>query len=663
MKLVLALFAGSLAAALAADLPVRQVILYKHGVGYFERSGELKPGETARLDFRPSEMDDVLKSLTVQEGNGGKVSGVRYDSSEPLAQRLADFPFRLGDQQPLSAFLDTLKGARVEVRIGQEAVAGAIVTARQSPASMQQPEKELLTLLLDNADLRSLDLASATSLRFQDPALQAQLREYLAAVSGARSREQRSVYIDSTGSGGRSISASYVIPMPVWKSSYRLLFTDGGGATLEGWAIVDNVTGGDWNNVRLAVVSGRPVSFISRLYEPRYVQRPTAGLPEERAQAPVLYQGAISDNAVQQKMAAESVGVVGGLGGGLMSARAAAAPAALRQEARSTVIADAESRDLGELFEYSFASPVSVRRGESAMFPFVQQKITARKLLIYSDLSSQYPMNAAELTNDTGKTLDGGPITIYDGSAYTGEALVETLKASDKRLISYATDLGTRITTRFDSTRDVVREAHFRRGILTTRQAIQETRTYTVRNVDQKAKVLVIEHTARPDYKLVNAKPIETTASAYRFEVKLAAGATEKFPVAEERVFESTYSVASLTPDLLASYVANNALSETVRKALETIAQRKRLIAENDSAINLAQQQFNEFTGDQQRLRQNIDSLNRVSGQQDQVQQYARQLAAQETQLAGLRDRLAELRKKKAALESELNALIEKMEF
>jgi hypothetical protein len=652
MKLVLALFAGSLTAVLAADLPVRQVILYKHGVGYFERSGELQPGETARLDFRASEMDDVLKSLTIQEGNGGRVSGVRYDSSEPLAQRLANFPFRLGDQQPLSAFLDTLKGARVEVRIGQEAVAGAIVTARQSPAAMQQPEKEMLTLLLDNADLRSLDLASATSLRFQDPALQDQLKEYLAAVSGARSREQRSVYIDSTGSWGRSISASYVIPMPVWKSSYRLLFSDSGGTTLEGWAIVDNVTGGDWNNVRLSVVSGRPVSFISHLYEPRYVQRPTAGLPEEGAQAPVLYQGAIADELAQQKTAAQSLGVGGGLGGGPMPARiAAAAPAAVRQEARSTVIADADSRDLGELFEYSFASPVTVRKGESAMFPFVQQKIAARKLLIYSDLSSQYPMNAAELTNDTGKTLDGGPITIYDGSAYTGEALVETLKASDKRLISYATDLGTRITTRFDSTRDVVREAHFRRGILTTRQAIQETRTYTIRNVDQKAKTLVIEHAARPDYKLVNAKPIETTASAYRFEVKLAAGATEKFPVAEERVFESTYSVASLTPDLLASYVANNALSEAARKALETIARQKGLIADNDSAINLAQQQSNEFTSDQQRLRQNIDSLNRVSGQQDLVQQYARQLAAQETQLAGLRDRLAELRKKKAALE------------
>jgi myosin heavy subunit len=209
----------------------------------------------------------------------------------------------------------------------------------------------------------------------------------------------------------------------------------------------------------------------------------------------------------------------------------------------------------------------------------------------------------------------------------------------------------------------MVREIHFRRGILTARQAMQETRTYTIRNVDQKAKVLVLEHPARPNYQLVNLKPAETTASAYRFEIKLAAGAVEKFPITEERVFDSTYAIANLTPDVLTSYVQNKALSETARAQLEKIAQQKRLIAEADAAASRTQQEINDLTNDQSRLRQNIDSLNRVAGQQEQVQQYARQLAAQETQLAGLRDRLAELRRKKAALESELNSLIEKMEF
>src|ERR1035438_4253499 len=99
----------------AAELPVREVILYKHGVGFFERQGTLGAGESARLDFRPTEMNDVLKSLTIQEKGGGKISGVRYDSDVPLAEKLNDFPFKLADGQPLTAVLDQLKGSRIEI--------------------------------------------------------------------------------------------------------------------------------------------------------------------------------------------------------------------------------------------------------------------------------------------------------------------------------------------------------------------------------------------------------------------------------------------------------------------------------------------------------------------------------------------------------------------
>src|ERR1700681_3201650 len=200
------------------------------------------------------------------------------------------------------------------------------------------------------------------------------------------------------------------------------------------------------------------------------------------------------------------------------------------------------------------------------MLPFLQQKIGSRKLLIYSENYGEHPMNAAELTNSTGKTLDGGPITVFDAASYAGEALMTTLKAGDKRLISYAVDLGTRVTTQFDSSRELVREIHVNRGLLTARLALDETKTYTIRNVDQKPKTLIIEHAQRPEYKLVGQKPSETTANAYRFEVKLAADATEKFSVAEERVYDTTTAVSSLTPDVLLTYVQNKALSDAGRR-------------------------------------------------------------------------------------------------
>ena len=189
----------------------------------------------------------------------------------------------------------------------------------------------------------------------------------------------------------------------------------------------------------------------------------------------------------------------------------------------SVASAPPKARDAGELFEYSFAGPVTVKKGESAMLPFLQQKIETRKLLIYSESFGLNPMDAAEITNTTGKTLDGGPITVYDAGTYAGEALVETVKAGDKRLISYGVDLGTRVTTKFDSSRDVVREIHFRRGVLTARSAIEETKTYTIHNVDAKAEDA--DHRASRSVTATSSSTrsrSETTANAYRFEVKLA---------------------------------------------------------------------------------------------------------------------------------------------
>ena len=334
-----------------------------------------------------------------------------------------------------------------------------------------------------------------------------------------------------------------------------------------------------------------------------------------------------------------------------------------RADVASSIASTAQARELGELFEYQFSSPVTVRKNESAMLPFLQQKLTTRKLLIYSDQTSQHPMNAAEIANSTGKTLDGGPITVFDSNAYAGEALMETLKAGDKRLISYGVDLGTRITTRFDASRDIVREMHLRRGVLTTRSALQETKTYTARNVDQKPKTLIVEHPVRPEYKVINQKPAETTASAYRFEIKLAPGASEKFPVTEERLYETTVAISSQTPDFLVTVIQNKALSDAGRKQLERILDQKRRIAETDQSLRHTDTEVNELVQDQDRIRRNLASLNNVSGQQEQVQKYARELAAQEGRLASLRDRQSQLRKTKSALESELNSLIEKMEF
>ena len=182
----------------------------------------------------------------------------------------------------------------------------------------------------------------------------------------------------------------------------------------------------------------------------------------------------------------------------------------------------------------------------------------------------------------------------------------------------------------------MVREIHASRGIVNTKYAAEETRTYTVRNVDRKAKTLIVEHPLRPGYTLLSQKAAEKTATNYRFELALAAGATQEFVVNEERVWDQSIVVTNLTPDILVSYLQNRSLTAAGRQQLQRIVDR---------------------------VRRNIQSLNNVAGQQQQVQTYARQLDAQEQQLAALRDKQAELQKKKSVLQGDLDKLVEALTF
>src|SRR5947209_1553348 len=270
-----ALLASTASQLGAADLPIREVVLYKHGIGYFEREGTVAQGEEARLEFKNSEMNDVIKPLIVTDGTGGQIFGIRYDSNASLEDQLKEFPFTIGPGEYLSAFLDALKGSRLQLKAGDRSVEGVILGARTmegGPDADKRVLREQLTLLLDSGDLSNYDLSAVSSVHFLDQRLQSQLKQYLATVARSKARDKRSLYIDSRESRSRTLRIAYITPTPIWKSSYRLSL-DEGSSSLEGWAIIDNTTDEDWKNARLSVVSGRPISFISLLDTPRFAQR------------------------------------------------------------------------------------------------------------------------------------------------------------------------------------------------------------------------------------------------------------------------------------------------------------------------------------------------------------------------------------------------------
>lgn len=672
----------------AAELSVSRVVLYKNGLALFERSGKVEPGEAIRLEFKKSEMDDVLKTL-VLDSTGSAITNLRYQLDEPLATRLGQIGLTIKPGVTLASLLDELRGARVALTAASGPIEGTIVSGRLSQQA-KQAQKQELTVLTTAGELRVIDLDGVSAVKLSDDRLQKRLAEALGAYEQAQSQERKSLWVETGGKGG-SLLARYLAPAPAWKSTYRLAFLDKPGdkneAMLEGWAIVENTSESDWKNVQLTVVSGRPISFISKLYEPKYVERQSLELAETENALPAEYAAAPAPlNAPMAGVQGVVGGVPGGIPGGAAKSSAARrfdgtglmAPKRIPkmipmmaeadsvrqlQEATSTIIADTEAQEIGELFEYRFGQPASVKAGESLLLPFVQQKISARQVYIWNQSEGAHPQRAAELKNTTGKTLDGGPVTVYAPEGYTGESLLSTLKAGDKRFITFAVDLGSKVTTKFDTTSEVVRSVKAERGIITTKTVVEQRTTYTISNVDAKEKALLISHPVQGNLTLLSPKPEEKSAERYLFAATVPASGTTSLTVAEERPLQESISISSMPAEQIVAWISARKVTAEAKKKLEAIVAKKNEAADAALEVQRLQNKLTAGESDENRLRMNIQTLHSVAGQQDQVSNYATQLAKKENEIQDLHARLDDARKRQATLEEELATLVEKLSF
>ena len=289
-----------------AQLPVRRVVLYKNGVGYFEHAGRVTGNQALTIDFTSSQLDDALQSLTALDLGGGRITGVGYNSTTPLEQQLKNIPLGLDDQPSTEELYGALRGARVEVSgPGEAALAGRIVsyeTRSQKTTAGDTVERAFLTVVSDAGAVRTFEVGGTTSVRVLDGGLRRDLDEYLALLASTQSQQVRHLTLQAQGTGTRDLRVSYISEVPVWKSTYRIVFPESksAGATsgpetaiLQGWAVVDNTVGSDWDNVQLSLVAGAPQSFIEPLSQPIYTQRPEVPVPEAANIAPVMHEGAM----------------------------------------------------------------------------------------------------------------------------------------------------------------------------------------------------------------------------------------------------------------------------------------------------------------------------------------------------------------------------------
>jgi hypothetical protein len=681
----------------AARLPVTRVILYKNGVGYFEHAGHVRGSQDVNVDFTTAQLNDVLKSLTVLDLGKGRITGVSYNSAAPLEHRLGSLHLPVGENPSTAQFLDALRGARMDVRNGSESASGRLLSIEDREVAGKGDQKITLTqisVVSDGGEVRIFDLTPSTSVRVAEKEVNEEVGKYLGLVASTRDQDVRRMTISTAGDGERNLLVSYISEVPVWKSTYRIVIPSEGQPLLQGWAIVDNTVGEDWKDVELSLVAGAPQSFVQELSQPYYTRRPVVALPENAMLTPQTHEATMEGQlevvngqpSTPSKISAGVVGGVpggvhggqmggmiggsvgsrsgGGIGGGVFHVGGPQPPSPPRPDA--TEVAETleagttvgETRELGDLFEYKLKDRVTIRKNQSALVPILQSRIDAEKVSVWNPSNSSV-LRALWVNNTSDLTLDGGSFNVLEGDAFAGEGLMDTIKPGEKRLMSYAADLGILVDAKQKADNQRVTRVIITHGTMTQSTQERQENTYTVRNRDASSRTLVIEHPARPGWKLMDdEKPAESSVSFHRFRLTVEPGKTTTFVVREFRPMLNSYQLTNVTDNEIKFFLEQKMINPEVEKALRRIAAQKSDIAVIEAVITGRRSQVSSISDDQQRVRENMKALKGSTEEKALVERYVRQLTEQEDRVQSLRREIAEMQQKRDAAQSALNEMI-----
>lgn len=660
-----------------ADVPVQSVMLFSSGVGFFEHAGIVRGNSATELRFKTAQINDILKSLVLQDRDGGRVSAITYPSQDPVEKTLRSFQVDITSNPSLGSLLNQLRGARVSILSRGERIAGSVlgVEARTEISASDKAKEVPVLNLLAGATIRAIELPSITSLSLEDAGLQDELNKALGALSQARDKDKKPVTINFTGNGERRVQIGYVVETPIWKTSYRLLLGDT-VTRIQGWAIVENQTESDWNNISLSLVSGRPMSFMMDLYQPLYLTRPTVTQELFAGLRPRVYDAGIEAAAEIPLQDFSGKGVAGGRASGVASGPAPAlqgraagmtlsetfvtgAPIATPPPNYSaSAQSNATAERMGELFQYAVGN-VTLARQKSAMLPIITDSISVDRLSIYNASTlARNPLNGVRLKNTTGKHLLEGPVTVLDNNRYAGDAQINNVPPGQQRLLSYGIDLEMTVADITTSVPVTIVSGRIVKGMLTSERKLVSLREYRAENKSDKEKTLLIEHPslARGGYKLVDTqKPVETTDTHYRFEGKVGAHKTSVLTVREESVQSQTFNMVSSNISALMVFVSIGEIPPAVREALNKAIALKQLVIDTDRLIAERTRQTSEITVEQNRLRENMKT---VAQNSDYYKRLLQKLNDQESQLEEFARERDALQKKRAVQVADMESFI-----
>ncbi len=710
-KLAVTLFVATLlsTSALSAfaenpkgEIPVDRVILSTSGLANFVHKMQVTDNATVEFPVRFEQVDDILKSLVIFDKKG-RLGGVTLPGKQPLEQVFKDLPFTQDQLSSPMMLLNAYQGATITLKgNGSAGMTGKIIQV--APEEIVVDENKTVTKhrisIMTDGGMRQALLEDLESMQFDDAKIRGEIERALSSIRENGTSERRMLTVSLPGEGARSVTLSYVVDAPLWKTAYRLVLPEGEGkdkkGLLQGWAVVENMTASDWNNVDMTLVSGNPVTFRQSLYESYYVQRPeipvqvfgrvmprtdggavsTAGemermaygdvvgaAPPAPAAAPMMMKSARgrAQNAMTMELAAdsavmnESVSISSGGYGGASNV-AQAASAAQSAEATTQVL-------------FRFPDRFSLKSGQSMMLPFVSREVPMQRVALYQpDTHPRHPLAAVELTNDGETGLPPGVLTLYEesqilsGTSFVGDANLAVVPRGDKRMVSYALDSKT-VIDRDQKNQSSEGRISVSQGIMRTAMTTRFETVYTIKAPEKEDRTVVIEHLRMGDYQLVSPDPkdVEVTDTHYRLRVPVKAGEKKTFNVVLEHQGWQTYAITGFSTAQLVAYATDRGkLDGDARKAFARMAEVRRKMDDIDQQSRELERQRNVIFQDQQRVRENLKSL---SGTSDVQQRYLRKLNEQEDQISKIDTARDEMANQRRQQEEALAKLIADMSF
>ncbi len=670
-------------------LKLVRIIIFKHGISYFINHGQMKGSGTFELEFKIDEMNDILKSIfALDTSEKGYISFISYDAAIESSQLLKSIMLDIPDTDSFSSLITQIKGARIKLSIGSSQESQGTIMGIEEIEKLAKEEKiseKLLIILKEDATIAKIPFSEITSFKILNEDLNKDLKFFLDTSIAGKKKDSKKIIIHCESGGNeeeeRKILVSYLRETPIWKTSYRIIMSKKQAqeekCLLAGYALVENTTNDDWEEIELTLIAGMPVSFIYDFYRPIFIERPKIQPPKVLSARPTEIEEGMDlqefkeyereeapKRKMEKKVSFDRVAATGAM----YAAKAPPPPspmtvADMDDEAlfgKMTEQTSTKTRDLGELFEYNITTPVSIKRKQSALVPILTEQIKAKRVLLYNKIEhDQNPNACLEIVNNTELTIERGPVTIIYDDNLAGEAIIPFLNKEDTRLLNYAVEQAVLITYEEKAQDLKIHKVSFRGSYCYEYYFSNTFTTYKIKNKTEESKVLYLDHPKRAGY-LIKESPVEPeeTQNYWRFKLQVNPKEAIAFKIKEQKENYSSYYLWNWDQDYfknkIAFYMEQEFINNQIESKLRSIGGligKKNALQQDKTKLENEMYQMNE---EQERLRKNIAVLGNTSQEEQLREKYVLKLSEQEKRYEEIKRELKTLEKEISSLEKQI---------